>query len=67
MPIQNWRPAIGIRSVRTTVAFRDGVLVHHQPGAMPLVVLRRLISHIKAIKRTRSRADLKRRVALGRS
>jgi len=35
------------------------------PGAMPLVVLRRLISHIKAIKRTRSRADLKRRVALG--
>ena len=39
----------GIRSVPTTMAFRDGVLVYSQPGAMPPAVLNDLIRQIKAL------------------
>lgn len=39
----------GIRSVPTVMAFRDGVLVYSQAGAMPPVVLENLISQIKSL------------------
>ena len=39
----------GIRSVPTTMAFRDGVLVYSQPGAMPPAVLNDLIRQIKSL------------------
>ena len=38
----------GIRSVPTTMAFRDGVVVYSQPGAMHPAVLNDLIRQIKA-------------------
>lgn len=41
--------AAGIRSIPTIMAFRDGVLVHSQPGALPPAALEELISQIKAL------------------
>jgi thioredoxin reductase (NADPH) len=38
-----------IRSMPTVMAFRDGVLVYRQAGAMPPVVLENLISQIKSL------------------
>ena len=39
----------GIGSVPTVMAFREGVLVYSQAGAMPPVVLENLISQIKSL------------------
>ena len=41
--------ALGIRSVPTIMAFRDGVLVYSQAGAMPLAVLENLITQVKSL------------------
>jgi thioredoxin len=38
---------IGIRSIPKTMAFRDGVLVHSHPGAIPPAVLEDLINQVK--------------------
>jgi thioredoxin reductase (NADPH) len=38
---------LGIRSVPTIMAFRDGVLVHSQAGAMPPAALANLIIQVK--------------------
>lgn len=38
---------IGIRSIPTTMAFRDGVLVYSQSGAIPPAVLEDLINQVK--------------------
>lgn len=40
---------LGIRSVPTIAAFRDGVLVYSQAGAMPPAVLEDLITQVKAL------------------
>jgi thioredoxin reductase (NADPH) len=40
---------LGIRSVPTIMAFRDGVLVHSQAGAMAPVVLENLITQVKSL------------------
>ena len=41
--------AFGIRSIPTLMAFRDGVLLFAQPGAMPGEVLDELISKVKEV------------------
>lgn len=41
--------AAGIRSIPTIMAFRDGVLVYSQPGALPPAALEELISQIKEL------------------
>ncbi|RZL79976.1 MAG: thioredoxin [Rhodococcus sp. (in: high G+C Gram-positive bacteria)] len=41
--------AAGIRSIPTIMAFRDGVLVYSQPGALPPAALEELISQIKKL------------------
>ncbi|OBI40774.1 co-chaperone YbbN [Mycobacterium sp. E796] len=41
--------ALGIRSVPTIMAFRDGILVYSQPGAMPPVALEDLIAQVKSL------------------
>lgn len=41
----------GIRSVPTAMAFRDGVLVYSQPGAMRPAALKDLIGRLKASNR----------------
>lgn len=56
-----------IRSVPTTMAFRDGVLVYSQPGAMPPAVLENLISQIKALDMATVRAKIAERKAAAKA
>jgi len=41
--------ALQIRSIPTIMAFRDGVLVYSQPGAMPAPALEELITKVEAL------------------
>jgi thioredoxin reductase (NADPH) len=54
---------IGIRSIPTVMAFRDGVSVYSQPGAMPPAVLEDLISQVKALDLDKVRAEIAARKA----
>lgn len=54
---------VGIRSVPTIMAFRDGILVYSQPGAMPQSVLEDLIGEIEALDMDRVRAAIAERDA----
>ena len=47
-----------IRSIPTIMAFRDGVLVYSQPGAMPAAALEDLIGRVKALDMDEARARL---------
>ena len=47
-----------IRSIPTIMAFRDGVLVYSQAGALPAPALENLISRIKALDMTEVRAEI---------
>ncbi len=40
--------AAGIRSIPTLMAFRDGILVFSQPGALPAPALEQLITAVRA-------------------
>lgn len=53
----------GIRSIPTIMAFREGVLVYSQPGAMPQPVLADLIRQIKALDMAAVRAQIAERKA----
>ncbi|MGY4712269.1 thioredoxin [Mycolicibacterium sp. CBM1] len=46
---QELAAALQIRSIPTIMAFREGVLVYSQPGAMPPAALEELITKIKAL------------------
>lgn len=46
---QELAAALQIRSIPTIMAFREGVLVYSQPGAMPAPVLEELITKIKEL------------------
>ncbi len=54
---------VGIQSIPTIMAFRDGVLVHSQPGAMPPAVLEDLIQKVKALDMAEVRAKIAEREA----
>jgi len=54
---------IGIRSVPTTMVFREGILVYSQPGAMSPAVLDDLIGQVKGLDMTRVRAKIAERKA----
>lgn len=41
--------ALQIQAIPTIIAFREGVLVYRQPGAMPAAALEDLITRIKAL------------------
>ena len=41
--------AAGIQSIPTLMAFRDGILVFSQPGALPEAALEDLISQVQAL------------------
>ncbi|WP_072688563.1 thioredoxin family protein [Rhodococcus marinonascens] len=41
--------ALGIQSIPTIMAFREGVLVYAQPGALPPAALENLITQIRAL------------------
>ncbi|MGA9678168.1 MAG: thioredoxin [Mycobacterium sp.] len=55
--------AVGIRSVPTIMAFREGILVYSQPGAMSPAVLDDLIGKIKGLDMTKVRAKIAERKA----
>jgi thioredoxin 1 len=50
--------AAGIRSIPTLMAFRDGVLVFAQPGALPAEALEELVAAVRGLDMDRVRADL---------
>jgi thioredoxin 1 len=50
--------AAGIRSIPTLMAFRDGVLVFAQPGALPAEALEELITAVRGLDMDQVRADL---------
>jgi thioredoxin reductase (NADPH) len=50
--------ALGIQSIPTIMAFRDGVLVFSQPGALPPATLEDLIGQVKALDMDEVRAEI---------
>jgi thioredoxin 1 len=47
-----------ISSIPTLMAFRDGILVFSQPGALPAAALERLIQAVRDLDMDKVRADL---------
>jgi len=54
---------VGIQSIPTIMAFREGVLVYSQPGAMPPAVLEDLIRQVKDLDMAQVRAKIAARKA----
>ena len=54
---------VGIQSIPTIMAFRDGVLVYSQPGAMPPAALEDLICQVKDLDMKEVRAKIAARKA----
>jgi thioredoxin reductase (NADPH) len=50
--------ALQIRSIPTIMAFRDGVLVFSQPGALPAVALEEIITKITELDMDEVRASI---------
>ena len=50
--------AAGIRSIPTLMAFRDGILVFSQPGALPAESLEELIAGVRGLDMDAVRAEL---------
>ncbi len=55
---QELAAAAGIRSIPTLMAFRDGVLVFAQPGALPTESLEELITAVRGLDMDTVRAEL---------
>ncbi|MEO3756917.1 thioredoxin [Mycobacterium sp. B14F4] len=55
---QELAAGFGIRSIPTLMAFRDGVLVFNQPGALPPDALADLIRQVEALDMDSVRAQL---------
>ncbi len=53
--------SFGIRSIPTTIAFKQGIGVFMQPGALPEDALRDLISKLQELDMDEVRAELKTR------
>lgn len=54
---------VGVRSVPTIMAFRDGILIYSQPGALSPAVLDDLIEKVKVLDMARVRAKIAERKA----
>jgi thioredoxin len=50
--------SFGIQAIPTLMAFRDGVLIFEQAGALPAAALQKLIEQIKQLDMVKVRADL---------
>src|SRR6478736_267908 len=55
--------AAGIRSIPTLMAFRDGILVFSQPGALPPSALEQVISGVRGLDMDDVRAQVEAAVA----
>lgn len=53
---QQLAAALEIQAIPTIMAFRDGVLVYRQPGAMPAAALEDLIGRVKTLDMADARA-----------
>ena len=53
--------AFGIQAIPTLMAFRDGVLVFEQAGALPGSALQRLVDEVKALDMTKVLAEVRTR------
>lgn len=54
---------LGIQSIPTIMAFRDGIQVFSQPGALPEAALEGLISQIEALDMDAVRAEIEKHEA----
>jgi thioredoxin 1 len=55
---QTLAAAAGIRSIPTLMAFRDGVLVFSQPGALPAAALEQVIDGVRNLDMDQVRSQL---------
>ena len=60
---QRLSAAAGISSIPTLMAFREGVLVFSQPGALPAAGLEQVITAVKDLDMAEVRAELARQQA----
>lgn len=60
---QRLSAAAGISSIPTLMAFREGVLVFSQPGALPAAGLEQVIAAVKALDMAEVHAELARQRA----
>jgi thioredoxin reductase (NADPH) len=58
---------VGIQSIPTIMAFRDGILVYIQPGAMPPAMLKDLINQVESLDMEQVRAKIAARKAAAAS
>ncbi|HEU4948902.1 MAG TPA: thioredoxin [Kribbella sp.] len=59
--------AANITSIPTLMAFRDGILVFSQPGALPEPALEQVIGAVRALDMEQVRADIAKQEASARS
>ena len=57
--------AAGIRSIPTLMAFRDGILVFSQPGALPAAALEQVIQAVRDLDMDEVRGQVARQQAAG--
>ena len=50
--------SLGIRSIPTLMAFRDGILLYSQPGALPAAALDQLIDAVRGVDMDEVRASI---------
>jgi thioredoxin 1 len=50
--------AFHVQAIPTLMAFRDGILLFQQPGALPGQALQKLIDQIKALDMVKVRAEV---------
>lgn len=55
--------SFGIRSIPTLMAFRDGILIFEQAGALPGPVLQKLIDQIKSLDMIQVRKEVEGKMA----
>jgi thioredoxin 1 len=55
--------AFGIQAIPTLMAYRDGIMVHKQSGAMPAHAVQQLVDQIKSLDMIKVRADVERQAA----
>src|SRR6516165_8290298 len=60
---QELSAAAGITSIPTLMAFRDGILVFRQPGALPAAALEQVIQAVRDLDMEEVRAEVERQRA----
>jgi len=60
---QGLSAAAGITSIPTLMAFRDGILVFRQPGALPAAALEQVIQAVQDLDMEQVRAEVERQRA----